>query len=415
MSAVAALLPDGRLHLQHGPIDCLCRAWGEAAEVRAAYEQAARFFVGVLDGLCAELPLLRSPLPASVPQGAPKGAIARAMHAACAPFADRFITPMAAVAGAVADAVLAAMVRDRDVTRAFVNNGGDIAFHLAPGRSLRCGLVADLASVVWPSDAGVMADPVSRVMAGASLCAMADPVSRVTAGPLFCVMAGPSGRSYGPPKGMLGPATHDSSDRSAGKSWVTGPRPVMTRGAGSADLAITRAHGRVVAHDRDSTVPPLLDGTFLLAADHPARGLATSGRACKGRGGRSFSFGIADSVSVLARTAAQADAAATIIGNAVDLPGNPAIDRRPASEIDPDSDLGDRLVTFDVAPLTAAAIEAALDAGETMADRLLRDGLIEGAVLALRGRLRVRHAAVAPPTLGPRQNVPPSLAPLEPA
>ena len=69
------------------------------------------------------------------------------MHAACMPFRDRFITPMAAVAGAVADAVLAAMVAGLDLSRAFVNNGGDIAFHLAPGESLRCGLIADLADV----------------------------------------------------------------------------------------------------------------------------------------------------------------------------------------------------------------------------------------------------------------------------
>ena len=36
MTAQIVLLPDGRLHLQHGPIDCLCRAWGEADEVRRA-------------------------------------------------------------------------------------------------------------------------------------------------------------------------------------------------------------------------------------------------------------------------------------------------------------------------------------------------------------------------------------------
>ena len=142
MSAVAALLPDGRLHLQHGPIDCLCRAWGKPDEVRAAYNQATQFFATVLDDLCAELPLLRTALPTRPPCGK----VARAMHAACMPFADRFITPMAAVAGAVADGVLAAMIQGRDVTRAFVNNGGDITFHLAAGTSLRCGLVADISA-----------------------------------------------------------------------------------------------------------------------------------------------------------------------------------------------------------------------------------------------------------------------------
>ena len=44
--------------------------------------------------------------------------------------------------------------------------------------------------------------------------------------------------------------------------------------------------------------------TELLLAEAPSRGIATSGRACKGRGGKSFSFGIADAVTVLARTAA---------------------------------------------------------------------------------------------------------------
>ena len=290
MRAIAAVLPDGRLHLQHGPIDCLCRAWGDPAEVRAAYAQAAGFFTTVLDDLCAEHALLRRALPAPPPTGA----IARRMYASCAPFASGFITPMAAVAGAVADAVLQAMVAERHLTRAFVNNGGDIAFHLASGTSMRCGLVANIA------------------------------VPRLNA-----------------------------------------------------------------------TAARSLDGAFLLSADHPARGLATSGRACKQHGGRSFSFGIADSVSVLGATAAQADAAATIVGNAVDLPGHAAIDRRPASEIDPASDLGGRLITFDVGQLTDDAIAAALDAGETMADVLLRDGLIAGAVLTLRGQLRIRTPSLA--------------------
>lgn len=276
MTAQIALLTDGRLHLQHGPIDCLCRAWGEADEVRAAYAQAAAAFPEVLPALCRELVLLRTPLP-SLP---PRGPVAHAMHAACAPHADRFITPMAAVAGAVADYLLAALTAGRRLARAYVNDGGDIAFHLAPGERLRCGLVADLAA-------------------------------------------------------------------------------------------------------------PALDGTFLLDAAHPARGLATSGRACKGQGGRSFSFGIADAVTVLARTAADADAAATVIANAVDLPGHPAITRCPACDIDPDSDLGTRAITWQVGPLTAGEIDMALDEGRRVADVLRAAGRIDGAVLALRGAFRV--------------------------
>ena len=263
------------LHLHAGPIDLLCEAWGAPDSVQAAYAAAQAAFAPVLPTLCTELPLLRRPLPAP----RPKGAIARAMHDACTPFATTFITPMAAVAGAVADAVLHAMCAASPLDRALVNNRGDVAFHLAPGQSLRCGLVTSVAA-------------------------------------------------------------------------------------------------------------PALDGAFLLHAAHPARGIATSGRACPGQGGRSFSLGIADSVTVLARTAAAADAAATIIANAVDLPGHPAITRVPANVIDPDSDLGPRPVTWRLGPLSPDEIVAALDNGGRKAQALLSRGRIHAAVLTLHGQVR---------------------------
>ena len=119
------------------------------------------------------------------------------------------------------------------------------------------------------------------------------------------------------------------------------------------------------------------------------RGVATSGRACKGRGGRSFSFGIADAATVLARTAAEADAAATVVANAVDLPGHPAVVRVAAEDIDPDSDLRGRLVTWEVGALPPSAVAAALDSGARVAQGLVDRGCIHGAVLALRGQVRV--------------------------
>ncbi|TIX03540.1 MAG: UPF0280 family protein, partial [Mesorhizobium sp.] len=66
-------------------------------------------------------------------------------------------------------------------------------------------------------------------------------------------------------------------------------------------------------------------------AEDGVRGVATSGWR-----GRSFSLGIADAVTVLARTGAEADAAATLIANAVDLPGHRAIERVHARDIVPD-------------------------------------------------------------------------------
>jgi uncharacterized protein len=205
-----------------------------------------------------------------------RGVVARRMHAAVAPYAaDGFITPMAAVAGSVAEEILAAMLNAASLDQAYVNNGGDIALHLGEGEHFSVGLM---------------------------------------------------------------------------------DRP-----------------------DRDGVMR-----TMKVEADDPVRGIATSGRH-----GRSFSLGIADAVTVLAGTASQADAAATIIANAVDLPGHPAIIRKPASELQPDSDLGARLVTRDVGGLSQDEITAALESGAECARQLFDRGLIEGAVLQLCGGMLV--------------------------
>jgi len=132
----------------------------------------------------------------------------------------------------------------------------------------------------------------------------------------------------------------------------------------------------------------------IIESDDPTRGVATSGRH-----GRSFSLGIADAVTVLARTASQADAAATIIANAVDLPGHSAIVRCRADELQPDSDLGARLVTREVGDLSQYEIEEALEAGADKARALLARGLIESAALRLYGETgivapRTMHAAM---------------------
>ena len=263
-----------RLHLLDGPIDLIIEAHGTMLNIRAAYEAAIQRFTGLLDELCDELPELRK---AAQPDACYlNGDIARRMHDAVVPFAaHHFITPMAAVAGSVAEEILGAMIRVADLDRAYVNNGGDIALHLGDGQFFTVGLV-----------------------------------------------------------------------------------------------------------DRPDT--PGLIGKTVIAASDTTRGIATSGWR-----GRSFSLGIADAVTVLARTAAKADAAATIIANAVDLPGHQAIVRRPASDIQPDSDLGVRLVTREVGRLPLADIEIALEAGASCARRLVVAGLMNGAALHLQGETRV--------------------------
>lgn len=125
-------------------------------------------------------------------------------------------------------------------------------------------------------------------------------------------------------------------------------------------------------------------GTVTIRAEDPVRGIATSGR-----GGRSLSMGIADSVTVLAGSAAEADVAATLIANAVDLPGHPAIRRAPARDLQPDSDLGRRLVVTGCGPLTATEIAKALENGAARAQEMTDNGLIQGAALVLQGQGRI--------------------------
>jgi ApbE superfamily uncharacterized protein (UPF0280 family) len=268
-----ARLADGRrLHLQDGPIDLIVEARGSEVNLRAAYGAAVQRFTGLLDELCKELPLLRQA--ADPARCLLRGTVARRMHDAVAPFAsEHFITPMAAVAGSVAEEILGVMLQSAPLEQAYVNNGGDIALHLADGEHFTVGLAE---------------------------------------------------------------------------------RPDA----------------------------PALMRTMVVHADDPSRGVATSGRH-----GRSFSLGIADAVTVLARTASQADAAATIIANAVDLPGHPAIVRCPAHDLQPDSDLGARLVTRGVGKLSAGEIEAALESGAACARKLLAAGLIDGAALRLDGEM----------------------------
>ncbi|MGI3168207.1 UPF0280 family protein [Pseudooceanicola sp. C21-150M6] len=269
----AGLMPDGRLRLTHGPIDVIIKAEGTPDTVQRAFERAHRAFQTVLTRLVQELPRLRSPHGA-----APEGPVARRMARAVAPFYPTFVTPMAAVAGSVADHLLSAMlIPGHGLTSLHVNNGGDIAL------------------------------------------------------------------------------------------WTAGP--VLT--AAICDNPLT-GHIATRAH---------------IAPGDGIGGIATSGWR-----GRSLSMGVADAVTVLARDAATADAAATLIANAVDLPGHPAVKRQPAYRLSPDSDLGDRRITTDVGPLTPADTATALDRGAAVAQDYLGRGLIRAACLACQGEHRLLGA-----------------------
>ena len=263
-----------RWHFQHGPIDLVIGADGDAAALASAHAAAWQRFEQVLPELVQELPQLRQAVSSKATDCPLKGPVARRMWQACRPYAMDFITPMAAVAGSVAQEIIACYQRP-GIARAWVNNGGDIAMHLTPGQSLKVGLYADIAR-----------------------------------------------------------------------------------------LDVAQLQEQL-----------LLDGQFSVEAAMPVRGVATSGWR-----GRSFSMGIADSVTVLARTAAQADAAATVIANAVNV-NDARVQRAPAASLKDDSDLGQRLVTTGVPPLAPALVLQALQAGLATARALQSEGLIDSALL----------------------------------
>lgn len=267
-----ARLPEDRLHLQEGPIDLVIGAFGGPREIARAYAAAEDRFDGLLAELSSERRVLRQPLFHQPP--VLHGATARRMARACWSFRADYITPMAAMAGAVADTILEAMLAaSPKLARAYVNHGGDLALHLTPGNPLDIGVV-----------------------------------------PAFA--------------------------------------------------------------------PAYPDGFLRMQAEHPARGIATGGWRSHGP-----SRGIADAVTVLARSGAEADAAASIIADAVDV-ADAAIGRRPARELDPDSEPGAPPVTVEVGALAPRAVDAALAGGVRKVQALLAEGLIEGALLALAGEWR---------------------------
>ncbi len=123
------IVKQRKLQAQHGPIELLIQVDGDKHESAAAFEQAVAYFDTVLVSIVDELPLLRSP--ASVIQNhAFKSDVSQCMADAVNPFSRSFVTPMASVAGSVAQCVLSALCCQRNLTRAFVNNGGDIALYL---------------------------------------------------------------------------------------------------------------------------------------------------------------------------------------------------------------------------------------------------------------------------------------------
>jgi uncharacterized protein len=275
--ATAGRLANDKLFLEHGPVNLVIAIDGPGSAKQQAEALLLEAFPHWLGGLVQVLPRLRTPAPVRLQQ--PADPIAAAMAAAVMPYAASGVSPMAAVAGAIADAAIKVVAKVPGLDRAIVNNGGDIALHLCRNASCKIGIVADAAS------------------------------------------------------GELG-------------------------------------------------------ATVTVDTSTPVRGVATSGWR-----GRSHSLGIADAVTVLAHTAAAADAAATTIASATNA-SHDAIERAPANTLDDDSDLGARLVTLNVGALDDTTCRAAIANGARVAHNAFAQGHIYAAALCVQGHWRFIGAAL---------------------
>jgi len=252
---------------EYGPMRLVISAWVGKVPQRDGCVSAARKAFSYFERVAAlknELssPFLRDPAPMEDP-------VARAMVESVREMGDKDLTPLAAVAGSLADAV-ADFLFERGMTRVLVNNGGDIAARLVGDEPLRVG---------------------------------------------------------------VGPATQQGG-----------------------------------------TV-----GVILLDSSFPSWGVATSGL-----GGRSFTRGVASAVTVMARTASLADAAATAVANA-SFVEDASVIRRKAGEIDPGTDIPGLDVTVRVGPLSREKRSGAIRKALERAEELIEKGAILGAGVTVEG------------------------------
>lgn len=134
-------ISPGQVFFDYGPVSMVVSAirkgTGDTELCRSAF--------GIIDGCLRELrpalEILRS-YPGRVNPDELRG-LPEVMARAVIATGYAWLTPMAAVAGSIADAVADYLV-DRGAEKVAANNGGDIAIRLAAGQSLNLGVVYDL-------------------------------------------------------------------------------------------------------------------------------------------------------------------------------------------------------------------------------------------------------------------------------
>jgi hypothetical protein len=148
------------------------------------------------------------------------------------------------------------------------------------------------------------------------------------------------------------------------------------------DIAVRLREGEVarvgVKTEIDAKQP-----NYLISIDST---MGIGGVATSGLGGRSLTKGIASAATVLSKTASFSDAAATVIGNFTRVE-DPNILRTLAEKIYPDTDISGEWVTIRAGELPQEKIKEALDKGLSKAYGICQKGLINGALIALQGKV----------------------------
>ncbi len=148
------------------------------------------------------------------------------------------------------------------------------------------------------------------------------------------------------------------------------------------DISVHGADGRpfriAVGNAEEGEATPWV----LTVASLTDYGIATSGF-----GGRSLTLGVADTVTVVSRDGATADAAATFIGNRTSVE-SPWVKRKKGHEVDPGTDIPDDLVTVERGKLSGGEIVLALDQGMEAARTLKERQIIYDALAIVQGRMK---------------------------
>lgn len=134
-------LPDGRVFVDYGPVSMVITARRQGSPTPSLAEAAFPLIESSLAEIAAALPVLRQ-APGEGDFSGLEG-LPRVMAEAVLAAGEETLTPMAAVAGTVADAV-ADWVYAQGADMVAVNNGGDVALRLGPGQQMRMGILPEL-------------------------------------------------------------------------------------------------------------------------------------------------------------------------------------------------------------------------------------------------------------------------------